>query len=65
MRMTQGKATIPLIAVLGALVATLGGLTAMLAATGTQPVLLGITLAVGLILLVVLGVFIGLLRERS
>lgn len=63
--MTRSKAFIPLIAVLGALVATLGGLTAMLAATGTQPVLLGLTLALGAILLVVLGIFIGLLRKRS
>ncbi|WP_284976553.1 hypothetical protein [Arthrobacter sp. efr-133-TYG-104] len=63
--MTQGKAVIPLIAILGALVATLGGLTAMLAVNGTQPILLGISLAVCLILLIVLGIFIGLLRKRS
>ncbi|BCW08981.1 MULTISPECIES: hypothetical protein [Paenarthrobacter] len=63
--MTQSKAFIPLIAVLGALVAIMGGLTAMLAATGNQPVLFGLTLAIGMILLVVLGIFIGLLRKRS
>lgn len=63
--MTQSKRFIPLIAVLGALVATMGGLTAMLAATGNHPVLLGLTLAIGMILLVVLGIFIGLLRKRS
>jgi hypothetical protein len=65
MRITNEKAIVPVIAVLGALVAILGGLTASIAATGSQPILLGITLAVGMILLVVLGIFIGLLRKRG
>jgi hypothetical protein len=65
MHARQGKAYVPLIALFGGLVAALGGLTAVLAATGTQPVVLGITLSLSMMLLLILGIFIGLLRKRS
>lgn len=59
------KAINPIIAVIGSLVAVLGALTAVLAVNGAQPIMLGITLALGMIMLVVLGILIGLLRNRS
>ncbi len=66
MHTTSEKSLTSIAATLGGLVAALGGIAVAIAATGGPPLLLGSLLAVCMLLLLVLGIFIGqLLRARS